>query len=327
MKTSFETALRNTLEATRLIELETIQELWSGYGALKRYRAEDSPAGTIILKHVSPPRTVHHPRGWNSERSHQRKLRSYEVESAWYRDWSGLCSPRCRVPQCHALDVAGTEFFIALEDLDAAGFSARLTSVTLKELEVCIHWLAEFHATFMGTPPGDLWEVGTYWHLDTRPDELDRMQPGGLKDAARSIDRLLSSARFQTIIHGDAKLANFCFSQDHTRVAAVDFQYVGGGCGMKDLTYLLGGCLTDDECEKLEEPLLDLYFKALREALERHESPVDAAAVESEWRTLYAPAWADFHRFLQGWSPGHWKLSRYGEKLTRRVLDSLAAPE
>ena len=233
--------------------------------------------GSIIIKHVRPPESVRHPRGWNSERSHLRKLKSYQVESAWYREWSHLCGTGCRVPDCYALNTEGPDSFIALEDLDASGFSTRLPSVAPSELEVCIRWLACFHATFMGAVPTKLWKVGTYWHLDTRPDELERVQDERLRSAARGIDRLLNNARFQTIVHGDAKLANFCFSEDRSSVAAVDFQYVGGGCGMKDLTYLLGGCLSDEECEELEEPLLDFYFGALKDALRERRPDLDSA--------------------------------------------------
>lgn len=323
MNSAFEAELRDELRATRLVELETLQELWSGYGTIKRYRAEGSPVGSVVIKHVRPPTSVRHPRGWNSERSHLRKLRSYEVESAWYRDWSRRCGSDCRVPRCYALEAVDQEFSFALEDLDASGFSARKSSASLSEVLACVRWLAHFHATFMGAAPGDLWEVGTYWHLDTRPDELERVEDERLRRSARAIDRRLNDARFQTLVHGDAKLANFCFTEDGTSVAAVDFQYVGGGCGMKDLAYLLGSCLASDECEELEAPILALYFAVLHEALAEHHPDLDAAEVEREWRALYAPAWADFHRFLKGWSPDRWKLNSYGEGLTRRVLDSL----
>ena len=32
---------------------------------------------------------------------------------------------------------------------------------------------------------------------------------------------------------------------------------------------------------------------------------------------------SDFHRFLKGWSPGHWKLNAYSERLTSEVVKSL----
>ena len=92
-----------------------------------------------------------------------------------------------------------------------------------------------------------LWECGSYWHLGTRPDELAALEDGPLKTTAPLIDQALRQSQFQTIIHGDAKLANFCFARHHntangSTVAAVDFQYVGAGCGIKDVTYFLGSC-------------------------------------------------------------------------------------
>ncbi|MHC4884305.1 MAG: phosphotransferase, partial [Planctomycetota bacterium] len=191
------------------------------------------------------------------------------------------------------------------------------------ELTACLAWLAHFHAVFLGESPAGLWPVGTYWHLDTRPDELAVLDDPPLKAAAGAIDRALRGARYQTFVHGDAKLANFCFSPGGTTVAAVDFQYVGGGCGMKDLAYFLGSALPEEACERGEGELLDTYFGFLAEALALHQPAIDAAAVEAEWRPLFPVAWTDFHRFLKGWSPGHWKLTTYSERLAQRVLVDL----
>mgnify|MGYP000093138504 CR=1 FL=1 len=87
-----------------------------------------------------------------------------------------------------------------------------------------------------------------------------------LRAAAPVLDARLNDCTFRTFVHGDAKVANFCFSDDG-RVAAVDFQYVGGGCGMKDVAYFIGSCLDESECERREASLLDAYFSALKEAL------------------------------------------------------------
>ncbi|MEM7395968.1 MAG: oxidoreductase family protein, partial [Verrucomicrobiota bacterium] len=134
-------------------------------------------------------------------------------------------------------------------------------------------------------------------------------------------DLRLKNGRYRTFVHGDAKLANFCFSPDGRAVAAVDFQYIGGGCGMKDLAYFVGSCLDEGDCERRETELLDRYFQTLKTALQ--ERDVDAEAIEAEWRPLYPVAWTDFHRFLKGWSPGHWKLHRYSERLAREVVEQL----
>ena len=116
---------------------------------------------------------------------------------------------------------------------------------------------------------------------------------------------------------------SFCFQPDGDEVAAVDFQYIGGGCGMKDLAYFVGSCFRDEEAEHREEEALDCYFQFFAEGIKSGVSEVSAKEVEEEWRPLYRVSWADFHRFMKGWSPGHWKLSDYSERVTRSVIKSL----
>lgn len=303
--------------------VELVQTLWSGYGQLVRCALDGGSAPSVIVKHVRWPGEHRHPRGWSSDRSHQRKVRSYEVETHWYRAYASSCVASCRVPACLAVEHLGDEVVLVLEDLDQAGFAARRSSVTDTELLACLSWLAHFHARFFGRAPDGLWPVGTYWHLATRPDELVVLDDGPLKRGAAEIDRRLSSTPYLTLVHGDAKLANFCFSRDGRKVAAVDFQYVGGGCGVKDVAYFLGSCLSEDACEARETELLDHYFGALGDALSARGLELDVAALEADWRALYPVAWTDFYRFLMGWSPGHWKIHRYSERLAREVLASL----
>jgi len=150
------------------------------------------------------------------------------------------------------------------------------------------------------------------------------MQHHDLKSAAHNIDKTLNSARYQTFIHGDAKLANFCFSNDDSSVAAVDFQYIGGGCGIKDIAYFLGSCLDDEQCSSCIPELLDIYFNYLKQAINMRHSNIDIDALETEWRNLFAIAWTDFYRFLDGWMPGHWKINRYTQKLAADVLQTSA---
>jgi Ser/Thr protein kinase RdoA (MazF antagonist) len=186
------------------------------------------------------------------------------------------------------------------------------------QLDGCLRWLASFHAHFLGRRPTGLWKTGTYWHLATRRDELEALQDRVLRDAATRLDDALNRCRYQTLVHGDAKAANFCFGE--TGVAAVDFQYVGGGCGIKDVAYLLSSCLTDAQCEAHAARHLDAYFESLRAHL---ADDVDKDAVVHEWRALYPAAWADFHRFLAGWAPGHWKIHRYTRRMSEQALADL----
>ena len=323
MNQNFQQVARQAVAAETIFHIEDIQSLWSGYGKIMRYGLTGCDRDSVVIKYVKLPDKAHHPRGWNTDISHQRKIRSYHVESAWYRGWARYCDASCRVPGCLALEEDEEEFLMVLEDLDASGFTLRKNSVSMAEMQVCLSWLANFHATFMGQDPSRLWPVGTYWHLDTRPDELQALDDAVLKSAAAKIDRRLNTARYRTFVHGDAKLANFCFPQSGEKVAAVDFQYVGGGCGMKDVAYFIGSCLYEEDCERYESELLNVYFALLREALQARDSAINFDDLEKEWRALYPVAWTDFHRFVKGWSPGHWKIHDYSERLAREVVAQL----
>lgn len=309
--------------ATKVGRVAKVQSLWSGYGQICRVELVGGPVDSVIVKHVAPPNHSSHPRGWSSDRSHARKLRSYEVEANWYENFSELCSVGCRVPCCWSTRRRDGEFLFVLEDLDAAGYPLRRGALDRDEVFLGLDWLAQFHARFLGVAPLGLWEVGTYWHLATRPDELAVMEPGSLKDAANAIDLRLSQCRFHTLVHGDAKVANFCFANDSGKIAAVDFQYVGGGCGMKDVAYFLGSCLDESQCERGEAVFLDHYFTQLRVSLSNQQASVSGDDVEREWRVLYPFAWADFTRFMLGWCPSHTKLNRYSRRIAEQVLQQL----
>jgi len=308
------------LELGELQSVEVIQSLWSGYGELVRATFANR---SIIIKHVQLPETSEHPRGWNTDFSHQRKLHSYEVEVNWYENFSSTIDERCRIPQGLKCLQSENEWLVVMEDLATAGYETTVTGPTANHLKASLHWLASFHARYMGARSELLWESGTYWHLQTRPDELEALKDERLKAHASQIDEALKQTTYQTIAHGDAKLANFCFSADGNRAAAVDFQYVGHGCGMKDVVYFMSSAVEPEECEQMEQWVLDTYFSALEEALKHYQPHIDSAEVEKEWRPLFAVAWADFQRFVKGWSPGHYKINDYTEALTERALELL----
>ena len=263
---------------------------------------------------------MHHPRGWQTDLSHQRKARSYEIETHWYQRWADACNQACRVPRCYGLSAFEGERFILLEDLDGSGFPKRVEEPTIDEVKACLNWLARFHSKFLKCSPGKLWARGTYWHLETRPDEWRAMPEGPLKQHADWVDGELAACPWQTLVHGDAKLENFCFSVDSSSVAAVDFQYVGGGCGVQDVAYLFSSCFSESDCETHAQVLLDYYFMQLTDCLRKILSESDITQLIAQWRALYPVAWADFYRFLQGWSPGHWKMHGYSERMMREAL-------
>ena len=310
--------------AKRITGSSLIQSLWSGYGEIRRVELSGGPISSVVVKHVCPPAEPNQPRGWNTRQSHRRKLQSYLVESNWYREWSDRLPRTCRVAKCYLAESTRNEHLFVLEDLDAEGFGKRYGGTDLDQVLSGLRWLAEFHGGWMRERPAGLWPTGTYWHLATRPDELAEMQPEEpLRVHADAIDRRLSGCEYLTVVHGDAKVANFCYSGSNGAVAAVDFQYVGGGCGMKDVAYFLGSCLSEEECELHADAMLEEYFDALRTSIDRSERNFDLAAIESEWRSMYPLAWADFNRFLLGWYPRHHKLHGYSRRMTEEALGML----
>ena len=79
MNTKIQKAILNFTGASRFEKIEVIQTLWSGYGEIARLRLYDAAVDTVVVKTVALPNAADHPRGWNTELSHQRKIRSYQV--------------------------------------------------------------------------------------------------------------------------------------------------------------------------------------------------------------------------------------------------------
>ena len=323
MNIELESLLKKATGALNVGPFHKLQQLWSGYGKLERVELQGSELASVIIKTMAPPKETKHPRGWTGKKSHQRKMKSYEVERNWYQHYSYLCDENCRVAKWLGTHLGENYQVLILEDLTGAGFTQVKKQVAWIEFAACVRWLAWFHARHLQQPPEKLWQQGSYWHLATRPDELEKLDDLELKKAAPALDHLLYRTVPQTLIHGDAKLANFCFSEDGKKAAAVDFQYVGAGCGMQDLSLLTGSCFDGEQCHSFEENILNLYFEELEKALIQYDSTFNRQKIEESWRPLYHIAWVDFQRFLKGWCPDHWKINSYTESLIKKVLGQI----
>ncbi|MFA0054840.1 phosphotransferase [Vibrio echinoideorum] len=339
------------------VDVQVIQRLWGGYGELVRlvfcYEGH-AELKSVIVKHVALPDKAEHPKGWNTKLSHQRKVHSYQVETAWYQSFTQQWDERCPVPVGLHCELQENEWLIVMQDLAEIGFpltsqfnvlavfddlatkdtqsklASGYTREEQKQRDACLKWLANFHAKHIYTDQersASLWQVGTYWHLDTRPDELNALTDLPLKSQAQHIDNLLRACPYQTLVHGDAKLANFCFDSESQNAAAVDFQYVGHGCAMKDVALFMSSAVRPQDCAELESTILEVYFQHLKEALAYYQPQLSFDDVEQAWRPMFYVAWADFQRFVKEWSPEHWKSNPYTEQLTLRVLTQLESPE
>jgi aminoglycoside phosphotransferase (APT) family kinase protein len=149
------------------------------------------------------------------------------------------------------------------------------------------------------------------------------MPESNLKQHAGLLDKRLKDAKYQTLIHGDAKFENLCFHTNCNSVAAVDFQYVGRAVGVVDLAYLAGSALDQSGLEEFGELILPFYLNALKQALINANATIDFEQLSKEYESLYPIAWADFYRFLLGWNPKSWKVNDYIKQMTEKVLSSL----
>lgn len=325
MESKTQEYILNATGASQIQKIENIQSLWAGHGAIQRIALKGGKFNSIILKNINMSSDSKHPKGWDTDNSYLRKARSYNIEIAWYKYFNGLNlkDELSRTPKCIACHRDNGKMFILLEDLDSSGFSCRIDKASFKEVKICLKWLANFHAKHLEVSPDKLWNVGTYWNLETRPDELKRIKGSEIYKWAYKIDEELKNSPFQTIVHGDAKIANFCFSPDKRQVSAVDFQYVGGGCGMKDVAYFIGSCLDEKQCEEFEDKILSIYFRELEKAIKLNNKNINFRKLKSNWKHLYHYAWTDFYRFLKGWSPEHWKINSYSIKISNKIIKDL----
>lgn len=315
-----QTFVEDILQLTGDSELQnvtTIQSLWSGYGECIRFYSPRY-ARWLVAKVVNPPplSQTHHPRGWHGSESHRRKCRSYEIEGYFYQSLQPLLPQHVTSPTCYGFAQHSSEHFVLiLNDLTQCGFNVEVQTANLAQCRAVMLWLAAFHAHYItpkSTPKNpNVWPRGTYWHLATRQREWQVMEESKLKQHATTLDLLIENCPYQTLVHGDAKLANFIYSHDGKAVAGFDFQYLGYGIGVQDVAYFIGSALSNRDIERHTEQLLEVYFTALAAALsEKHMSASDITLLCQVWRDYYCVACADFCRFLSGWSPQHKKLDR-----------------
>ena len=123
LEESFQSAILDATGASALRVDSVIQELWSGYGQILRVALSGCARQTVVVKHVCLPELQQHPRGWNSDLSHQRKVFSYQVETEWYRSWSSRCDQRCRIPGFLSYARSGENVLLVLEESRRRGIS------------------------------------------------------------------------------------------------------------------------------------------------------------------------------------------------------------
>ncbi|WP_405629642.1 oxidoreductase family protein [Pseudoalteromonas sp. Ld20] len=284
----------------------TITSLWSGCGEIVRCNLDGIDC---VIKAIAVPDHINHSRISQTQFAINRKRRSYDVEYYWYQHYAQSLPAQSPALSCFNTLKNEHQRVLVFSDFECDGFAA--AEKIPSHINAIIKWLAYFHAVNFQQRPLGLWPQGNYWHLDTRPDEYEKISDAVIKQKAQCFDREIRNCEYQTLIHGDAKLANFAVGITTAQALGYDFQYVGGGVGVTDLMYFLGSCLTNTELEQASDDYLAKYFDYFTQAMHEYHRGVDASIIVDNWRALWPVVWADFYRFLLGWSPNHVKINNY----------------
>ncbi|MEG3757740.1 kinase [Pseudoalteromonas carrageenovora] len=297
---------------------DTLTSLWSGCGSIVECMLDDE---SCVVKAIKIPRYIHHPKIKQSEFALKRKQYSYSVEYNFYKRYSPFLPSTAKSIECISAINNVDEYALVFKNFTQNGFA----QAGSQHVQAILKWLANFHAFNLNKPANGLWQQGNYWHLSTRPDEFNKLnehddKKSDIKSAAHKIDKILQTSHYKTLIHGDAKLANFA-ANEQSEILGYDFQYVGAGAGIIDVMYFMTSCFNDEQLHDSADEYLAYYFTHLKSALTIYQPAINADDVTAQWQKLWPLAWADFYRFLAGWSPEHLKINSY---MLKQVNTSLA---
>jgi hypothetical protein len=212
----------------------------------------------------------------------------YEREVRFYAELAPHVELRTAACYHSAMDAAAGEYLILLEDLDVTGVAGdQLRGCALAEARLAVSELARFHAAWWESPRLDAigWlQRGT----DVFREPLRLMYPAllprfmelygerlpapiaaampGLDAYALAVMDAVDRAP-TTLAHGDYRLDNLFFGRKGSpyRLAAVDWQSVNRGAAVFEVPYFIVTNLTIEQRRAMEEGLLSLYVKMLRE--------------------------------------------------------------
>ena len=305
-------------ELNELVVENNSYQLWSGCGQILQGCYQGSP---VIIKYSKVPDQIRHSRIRQSDTAKLRKKMSYINEVNFYNTFKHIDAISHLISPCLLGIAKKEENVLILSDFKFRGFS-NTNHVTEKKILAVIQWLAKFHAYFLYSNDDFTKQTGGYWHLSTRPDEFIKMDNSRFKESASKFEQLILSNHYLTMIHGDAKLANFAFN-DRERVLGYDFQYVGNGIGLQDLMLFMTSIFSNESCYQYENKILDAYFEAFHLHLSTYFTEIEKHQIEQAWRSLWNVIWADFYRFLLGWKPNHAKITAFMKERAHRAVNAL----
>jgi hypothetical protein len=268
--------------------------------ALTYDREVDAPA-SVVAKLPSSNET---------SRATGMAMRTYEVEVRFYQQLAAdlpVRSPRCH----HAeIDLGSGDFVLLLEDLAPAEQGDQVAGCTVEEARLVLAEAARLHAPRWGDPTLDRLDWAVRWSQESQ-DAMHAMLtvlwPNFVARYGDDLDDdvVAMGSRFiaglgayyahrpepHTVIHNDFRLDNLLFGtpEGGPPVAVVDWQTVGVGPALGDVSYFLGAGLGVGDRRAHEEDLVRGYHEALL------ASGVEGYAWDRCWSDYRAFAFSGFH--------------------------------
>jgi hypothetical protein len=209
----------------------------------------------------------------------------YRKEVEFYRQIAPTLDVRTPRVFLAAIDAAGADFVLLMEDLSGSEQGDQLAGCSLDEASLAIDEAAKLHAPrwgdgsltgfdFLGGAPGEratlLSQIyGGLWPgFATRyADRLDS-EVMALSERLRERIGLWAGVRDTpiTVSHGDFRLDNLLFGRapGTPPLVVVDFQTVACGHGAADVSYFLGGSLPVEVRRREETGLVRAWWEALQ---------------------------------------------------------------
>jgi hypothetical protein len=226
-------------------------------------------------------------------------LGGYAREVNWYRELAAQSGVAC--PHCYYADIADNriDFALLLGDCAPARQGDQLAGAGDDILRPAIIQLAALHAPFWNKDivAGHPWIAGdsraiVVAALPSLADAFAERYAGRLAPEILELGRALAAhieayldwpGCAKSVIHGDYRVDNLLIAPDGG-VHVVDWQTVGVGSPIADLSYLIGTSFADPAARAAQEGALFEYYLA---ALRSHGVTTDHDAAWRDYR-LYA---------------------------------------
>lgn len=213
---------------------------------------------------------------------------SYAREVGFYRHVAPTV--KVRTPKCWYVDIdpANSDFVLLLEDMAPARQGDQMAGCSVDVARRAVVEIAGLHAPRWGDASlhglqflsgavrgdeaatamahafyADCWQSFVVRYADRLAPEMVRVGEGLLEHYG-NWSRPYDGPRSPT--HGDYRLDNVLIREDdaNARIAVVDWQTAGVGCGTSDVSYFLGAGLLPDVRRANERTLVQAYHEALQ---------------------------------------------------------------